>query len=120
MFFEDPHEWLSHRRQQKNMADRVRLCGRGGQRGDRRSFPQQLPAFRGRQSRRCRGGGGHLWPVNPGEKITVEWRAKPVWIVKRTPAQLAELPKLDDQLADPQSRRKPDELTPAYARNEAR
>ncbi|KAB7604236.1 ubiquinol-cytochrome c reductase iron-sulfur subunit [Verminephrobacter eiseniae] len=58
--------------------------------------------------------------LNPGEKITVEWRGKPVWIVKRTPAQLAELPKLDDQLADPQSRRKPDELTPAYARNEAR
>src|SRR6218665_840237 len=46
--------------------------------------------------------------LTPGEKITVEWRGKPVWIVKRTPAQLAELPKLDDQLADPQSRRKPD------------
>lgn len=58
--------------------------------------------------------------LNPGEKVTVEWRGKPVWIVRRTPAQLAELPKLDDQLADPQSRRKPDELTPAYARNEAR
>lgn len=58
--------------------------------------------------------------VKPGEKITVEWRGKPVWIVKRTPDQLAELPKLDGLLADPHSKRKPDELTPAYARNEVR
>ncbi len=58
--------------------------------------------------------------VKPGEKITVEWRGKPVWIIKRTPEQLAELPKLDGLLADPQSKRKQDELTPAYARNEGR
>ena len=55
-----------------------------------------------------------------GEKMTVEWRGKPVWIIKRTPEQLAELPKLDDQLADPKSLRYPDELTPSYARNEWR
>ena len=55
-----------------------------------------------------------------GEKMTVEWRGKPVWIIKRTPEQLAELPKLDDQLADPKSLRHPDELTPSYARNEWR
>lgn len=58
--------------------------------------------------------------LKPGEKITVEWRGKPVWIVKRTPEQLAELPKLDAQLADPKSARKPAELTPEYARNEWR
>jgi ubiquinol-cytochrome c reductase iron-sulfur subunit len=58
--------------------------------------------------------------VKPGEKITVEWRGKPVWIIKRTPEQLAELPRLDGLLADPQSKRKQDELTPAYARNEGR
>ena len=58
--------------------------------------------------------------IKPGEKITVEWRGKPVWIVKRTPEQLASLAKVDSQLADPKSQRKPDELTPAYARNEAR
>jgi ubiquinol-cytochrome c reductase iron-sulfur subunit len=58
--------------------------------------------------------------LKPGEKITVEWRGKPVWIVKRTPEQLAELPKLDSQLADPQSKRNPAELTPEYARNEWR
>jgi ubiquinol-cytochrome c reductase iron-sulfur subunit len=58
--------------------------------------------------------------LKPGEKMTVEWRGKPVWILKRTPEQVAELTKLNDQLADPQSKRNPDELTPAYARNEAR
>lgn len=58
--------------------------------------------------------------LKPGEKITVEWRGKPVWIIKRTPEQLAELPKLDGQLADPKSQRNPAELTPEYARNEAR
>ena len=58
--------------------------------------------------------------LKPGEKVTVEWRGKPVWIIKRTPEQLAELPKLDAQLADPKSLRNPAELTPEYARNEAR
>ncbi len=58
--------------------------------------------------------------LNPGEKMTVEWRGKPVWIVRRTPEQVAELSKHDDKLADPQSNRKPDEFTPTYARNEAR
>ena len=55
--------------------------------------------------------------LKPGERVTVEWRGKPVWIIKRTPEQLAERPKLDSQLADPDSKRKPDEFTPAYARN---
>ncbi len=58
--------------------------------------------------------------LKPGEKKTVEWRGKPVWIVKRTPEQLAALNKLDNQLADPKSERKMDELTPVYARNVAR
>ena len=58
--------------------------------------------------------------LKPGEKKTVEWRGKPVWVVRRTPEQLAALSKLNSQLADPESKRKPDELTPTYARNEAR
>ena len=58
--------------------------------------------------------------IKPGEKITVEWRGKPVWIVKRTPEQLASLPKVDALLADPKSERNPGELTPEYARNENR
>ncbi len=58
--------------------------------------------------------------LKPGEKMTVEWRGKPVWIVRRTPEQLASLSKVTSQLADPDSKRKPDEFTPTYARNEGR
>ena len=58
--------------------------------------------------------------IKPGEKMTVEWRGKPVWIVRRTPEQLAALPKLDAQLADPKSERKPADQAPEYARKENR
>ena len=58
--------------------------------------------------------------LKPGEMKTVEWRGKPVWVVRRTPEQLAALPKVDALLADPTSARKPAELTPPYARNEYR
>jgi ubiquinol-cytochrome c reductase iron-sulfur subunit len=58
--------------------------------------------------------------LKPGEKKTVEWRGKPVWVIRRTPEQLAALKSLDGKLADPNSERNPDELTPAYARNEYR
>ena len=58
--------------------------------------------------------------LKPGERMTVEWRGKPVWIVRRTLEQLSGLKKNDSQLADPDSKRKVDELTPAYARNEGR
>jgi ubiquinol-cytochrome c reductase iron-sulfur subunit len=58
--------------------------------------------------------------LQPGQKLTVEWRGKPVWVVRRTPEQIAALKQNDGQLADPKSDRKPDELTPKYARNEGR
>ena len=58
--------------------------------------------------------------LKPNEQLTVEWRGKPVWIVRRTPEQVAALPKHDAELADPKSLRHPDELTPPYARNEHR
>lgn len=58
--------------------------------------------------------------MKAGEKLTVEWRGKPVWIIRRTPEQLSTLGKLTPLLADPKSVRKPEELTPAYARNEHR
>jgi ubiquinol-cytochrome c reductase iron-sulfur subunit len=58
--------------------------------------------------------------LKPGEKMTVEWRGKPVWIVRRTKEQLEGLKKTDGQVADPKSTRKPDELTPDYARNDYR
>jgi ubiquinol-cytochrome c reductase iron-sulfur subunit len=58
--------------------------------------------------------------LKPGEKLTVEWRGKPVWIIRRTPEQLASLKKVEPELADPKSQRKPEELTPKYAQNETR
>jgi ubiquinol-cytochrome c reductase iron-sulfur subunit len=58
--------------------------------------------------------------LRPGEKLTVEWRGKPVWIIRRTPEQIAALSTVTDQLADPESARKPSELTPEYARNQHR
>ncbi len=58
--------------------------------------------------------------LRPGEKMTVEWRGKPVWIVRRTKEQLDALPSIDPQLVDPKSLRNPAELTPEYARNEHR
>jgi ubiquinol-cytochrome c reductase iron-sulfur subunit len=53
----------------------------------------------------------------PGEMQTVEWRGKPVWIVRRTKEMLESVRKSDDRVADPASN-KPKQ--PAYAKNEFR
>jgi len=53
----------------------------------------------------------------PGAMKTVEWRGKPVWVVRRTAEMLAALPGQESRLADPQSAR---DQQPAYARNAAR
>src|SRR5690606_40031232 len=50
--------------------------------------------------------------MKPGEMKTVEWRGKPVWVLKRSPEMVSGLKALDGQLADPDSARNPDELTP--------
>ncbi len=57
--------------------------------------------------------------LQPGEKRVVEWRGKPVWIMRRSPEQLAALEKLDPQLADPKSDRTA-YPTPEYAKNRHR
>lgn len=54
----------------------------------------------------------------PGMRMIVMWRGKPVWIFKRTPEQLKALAALDGNLRDPNSDN-PDQ-TPAFAKNEAR
>ena len=53
----------------------------------------------------------------PGDIKTVEWRGKPVWIVRRTPQMLEALKGHDAELVDPQSRV---EQQPPYAANAAR
>lgn len=54
--------------------------------------------------------------LQPGEMRVVEWRGKPVWILRRTPEQLSALEGLDSELADPKSTRTA-YPTPAYAQN---
>ena len=41
--------------------------------------------------------------IEPGQRIVVMWRGKPVWLVRRTPEALANLTSLTDKLRDPLS-----------------
>lgn len=53
--------------------------------------------------------------VEPGQRITYKWRGKPVWIVRRTPEQLAALEAMSDAtLQDPASA---ESEQPAFAAN---
>jgi ubiquinol-cytochrome c reductase iron-sulfur subunit len=55
--------------------------------------------------------------LGPGQKMVVEWRGKPVWVVRRTPEMLKAV-QIDDALvADPESKRS---VQPPYAKNEFR
>jgi ubiquinol-cytochrome c reductase iron-sulfur subunit len=42
--------------------------------------------------------------MESGQQVTVEWRGKPVWILKRTPEMLEQLPRHDALLVDPESK----------------
>ena len=55
--------------------------------------------------------------LEEGRMMTVEWQGKPVWIVKRTPKNLKDLPTLDKELRDPGSEQP---QQPVYATNEDR
>ncbi len=58
--------------------------------------------------------------VAPGTMKVVEWRGKPVWILRRTPEMMASLAKTDDKVADPKSDKIYQLAMPDYAKNEAR
>jgi ubiquinol-cytochrome c reductase iron-sulfur subunit len=51
--------------------------------------------------------------LQPGQQMTVEWRGKPVWVVRRTEQNLKDLEGMADQLADPNSEapQQPDYVT---------
>ena len=53
----------------------------------------------------------------PGELQVVEWRGKPVWIMRRTKEMLEAVKKSDDKVTDPRSEVP---LQPEYAKNEYR
>lgn len=52
-----------------------------------------------------------------GQMLTIEWRGKPVWIIRRTEEMLSNLAKLSEFLADPGSE---EEQQPVYAQNDFR
>ena len=56
--------------------------------------------------------------IEPGQKVTFEWRGLPVFVVNRTKAQLDALTGEDARLRDPKSENAAQQ--PAYAQNEAR
>ncbi len=72
-------------------------------------------------SERARAAGGpvevDLSDIPAGGTKIVEWRGKPVWVVRRTPEMLAALAGHDAELADPLSAK---DQQPVYARNAAR
>ncbi len=55
--------------------------------------------------------------LEAGQMTTVTWRKKPIYVVRRTPEMVAELPKNAPILKDPSSS---ESDQPAYAKNEAR
>ena len=55
--------------------------------------------------------------VEPGGMKVVEWRGKPVWILRRTPEMMATLEKDQGELADPTSDKVFQLPMPEYAKN---
>ena len=53
----------------------------------------------------------------PGELVRVEWRGKPVWVLRRTKEMLASIKASDDKVTDPQLKVN---QQPDYAKNEDR
>ncbi len=61
-----------------------------------------------------------LKKIEKGQQLIVAWRSLPIFIVNRTPTQLAVLPSLDARLVDPKSDGSSSDQQPKYAQNEAR
>jgi ubiquinol-cytochrome c reductase iron-sulfur subunit len=55
--------------------------------------------------------------IAPGELAVIEWRGKPVWVIKRTKEMLASLKSAESRLSDPGSKASEQ---PKYAENEYR
>ena len=55
--------------------------------------------------------------LEEGARMIVEWRGKPVWVIRRTQEMINSLSKIDNELRDPGSE---ESIQPAYAKNESR
>jgi ubiquinol-cytochrome c reductase iron-sulfur subunit len=58
-----------------------------------------------------------LSKLQPTEQLTVVWRGKPIWLIRRTQAMLDSLPRLNNLLRDPNSE---EDQQPSYAKNISR
>jgi ubiquinol-cytochrome c reductase iron-sulfur subunit len=93
----------------------IATCAAGGAAGVAAAVPfaaSWLP------SERARAGGApvvaDISTLEPGQMMTVEWRSKPVWIVRRTKEMLEGLGQVDAKVSDPNS---DVPMQPEYAKN---
>ena len=96
----------------------IATCAAGGAAGVAAAVPfaaSWLP------SERAKAGGApivaDISALEPGQIMTVEWRSKPVWIVRRTKEMLDGLAGVDNKVSDPGS---DVPMQPEYAKNEFR
>ena len=72
-------------------------------------------------SERAKAGGApvvaDISTLEPGQMMTVEWRSKPVWIIRRTKEMIDGLTQVDAKVSDPKS---DVPMQPEYAKNEYR
>lgn len=59
----------------------------------------------------------NIGKLEPGQMVTVEWRGRPVYVLRRTPEALAGLEKMAPLLRDPDSEKS---VQPEYATNSTR
>ncbi len=55
--------------------------------------------------------------LEPGQMVVIEWRGKPVYVLRRTPDQVNDLPSINPELKDPMSA---NSTQPGYISGEAR
>lgn len=96
----------------------IATCAAGGAAGVAAAVPfaaSWLP------SERAKAGGApvvaDISTLEPGQMMTVEWRSKPVWIIRRTPEMLKGVEHVDAKVSDPNS---DVPMQPEYAKNEYR
>ena len=96
----------------------IATCAAGGAAGVAAAVPFAASSL---PSERAKAGGApivaDISALEPGQSMTVEWRSKPVWIIRRTKEMLDSLPSVDAKLSDPAS---DVPMQPEYAKNEFR
>ena len=93
-------------------------CAAGGVAGVATAVPFAASLL---PSERAKAGGApvtaDISTLEPGQMMTVEWRSKPVWILRRTKEMLADVKADDSKVSDPNS---DVPQQPEYAKNEYR